>query len=274
VKERPDLQPLRPSEVDISVLFISYNRSDLLEIAFRSIRERVDFGNLHVEFVVSDDASDPAHLSRVRSLPFHKRVLSAANMGLGNNCNKGIAAVEGHYILQVQDDCEFVGERTLVSTAVQILQADPEVGSVQLTHQTLDVVHEIRCLEDGTRYRIYENDGISRRRDCGARPYSDQPHLKRRQFCADIGPYMEGVEMSEMELDYQQRVACQRRWRVASIELAPGFKHLGASRSFNPAHERARRLARIEGHAIVGPILRRFRPAVRRVRGWVRSLGL
>ena len=69
--------------VDVSILFITYNRSDLLEIAFQSVREGMDFGNLRVEFVVSDDASDPAHLSRVRSLPFDKHVLSARNKGLG-----------------------------------------------------------------------------------------------------------------------------------------------------------------------------------------------
>src|SRR5450759_3327150 len=101
-----NLEPLPPNEVDVSVLFITYNRSDLLEIAFRSIRERVDFGNLRVEFIVSDDASDPKHLSRIRSLPFDKHVLSAKNRGLGNNCNKGIAAADGKYILQIQDDCE------------------------------------------------------------------------------------------------------------------------------------------------------------------------
>jgi glycosyltransferase involved in cell wall biosynthesis len=261
-------------DLDVSVLFITYNRSDLLEIAFRSIRERMDFGNLRVEFVVSDDASDPAHLSRVRSLPFDKHVLSAKNRGLGNNCNKGIAAADGQYILQIQDDCEFVGERTLVSTAMQILQADSEVGIVQLTQQTPDVIHKMRCFKDGTWYRIYENDGISRRRECGARPYSDQPHLKRRQFCADIGPYLEGVPMTDMESNYQQRVACQHRWRVASMEKAPGFKHLGASHSFNPSHKRARRLARLEAYPLVGPILHQLRLAVRQTRDWVRDLGL
>lgn len=264
-------ETLALTEIDISVLFVSYNRSDLLEIAFRSVRERIDFGKLRVEFIVSDDASEPAHLSRIRSLPFNKHLLSPRNAGLGNNCNKGIAAAAGRYILQVQDDCEFIGGATLISSALQILQADPEVGIVQLTHQTPDLAHELRRLENGTRYRVFENDGIPRKRDSGARSYSDQPHLKRRQFCMDIGPYMEGVSMSEMELDYQLRVACQERWRVASIEKAYGFKHLGASRSFNPTVLRARRLERSERYPLIGPILRRLRPQIRRARDWVRE---
>lgn len=257
--------------IDVSVLFISYNRSDLLATAFHAIRDRVDFGGLRVEFLVSDDASDPAHLARVRALPFQKHVLSDLNKGLGDNCNKGISAAEGRYILQIQDDCEFVGKRQVIRSALAILEGDPEVGIVQLTQQTPDVAHEMRSLQDGTRYRVFENDGVPRRRDSGARPYSDQPHLKRRQFCEDIGPYKGGVPMSDMELDYQQRVACQGRWRVAAIELSPSFQHQGASRSFNPAHQRARRLAQFESSFVVGPIFRQLRPAMRWIRDRLRS---
>lgn len=267
-------EPLTQNIVDVSVLFITYNRSDLLEIAFQSIRERMDFGNLRVEFVVSDDASDPAHLSRVRSLPFDKRLLSDTNEGLGANTNKGIVATKGRYILQIQDDFEFVGARTLLFTAMQIMQTDRDVGIVQLTNETPGVPHEARFLDDGTRYLVFENDGIPQLPDCSARPYSDRPHLKRREFCEDVGPYMERVPMTDMELGYQQRVACQKRWRVATIAQASAFSNLGASRSFNPSHKRARRFALLESYPLVGPVFRRLRPAMRRVRDWVRDLRL
>ena len=264
--EMSEQDPLPRNEVDVSVLFITYNRSDLLEIAFRSIRERLDFGNLRVEFIVSDDASDPAHLSRVRSLPFDKHVLSAKNRGLGNNCNKGIANCTGEYILQIQDDFEFLGARSLVLTALKIMQVDRDVGIIQLLNETPGLPHEVRSLKDGTRYMVFENDGIAKLWDTVTRPYSDRPHLKSRQFCADIGPYMEGVPMTDMELDYRQRVACQKRWRVATIAQASAFSNLGIERSFNPGYVRARRLERIEGYPLVGPVFRRLRPAMRQLR--------
>ncbi|WP_126455644.1 glycosyltransferase family A protein [Sulfuriflexus mobilis] len=267
-------EPLTQDVVDVSVLFITYNRSDLLEIAFRSIRERMDFGNLRVEFVVSDDASDPENLSRVQSLPFDKHLLSETNKGLGANTNKGIVVTKGSYILQIQDDFEFVGARTLIFTALQIMQADRDVGIVQLTNETPGVPHEARCLDDGTRYLVFENDGIPQLRDCSARPYSDRPHLKRRQFCEDIGPYRERVPMTDMELAYQRRVACQKRWRVATIVQATAFSNLGVERSFNPGYVRARRLERIEGYPLVGTVFRRLRPTMKRVRDWVRDLRL
>jgi glycosyltransferase involved in cell wall biosynthesis len=268
----PEQGTLPRRDVEVSVLFISYNRSDLLEIALHSVRRRMDFGNLRVEFIVSDDASDAVHLSRIRSLPFDKYVLSAANRGLGNNCNKGIAATEGHYILQIQDDFEFVGAGTLIFTALKILQADCDVGIIQLTPETPGVPHEVRRLPNGTEYLVFENDGLPQLRDTGARPYSDRPHLKRRQFCSDIGSYREGIRLDVMELMYQQQVACQKRWRVASIVQAPSFKHLGVARSFNPCAVRARRLERLERYPLVGPFLRCLRPTVRRVRDWVRDL--
>ena len=265
--------PVPRNEVDVSVLFITYNRSDLLEIALRSIRERMDFGNFRVEFIVSDDASDPAHLSRVRSLPFDKHVLSAKNRGLGNNCNKGIANCSGEYILQIQDDFEFVGARTLLFTALKIMQIDRDVGIIQLLNETPGLPHEVRSLEDGTQYMVFENDGIAKLWDTGARPYSDRPHLKRRQFCNDVGPYREGMRLDVMELTYKQQVACQKRWRVATIAQPSAFSNLGVERSFNPYYLRARRLERIEGYPLVGPVFRRLRPAMRRVRDSVLRFG-
>ena len=258
--------------VDVSILFITYNRSDLLEIAFRSIRERMDFGNLRVEFVVSDDASDPAHLSRVQSLPFDKHLLSEKNQGLGANTNKGIAATNGHYILQIQDDWEFVGARTLILTALQIMQVAPDVGIIQLTNETPGVPHEVRCLPDGTRYLVFENDGIPRLLYTDPRPYSDRPHLKRRQFCLDVGSYREGLRLDVMELTYQQQVACQKQWRVATLAQASAFSNLGTGRSFNPSAVRAKRLERIENYPVLGMVFRSSRPFLKTVRDLFCSL--
>src|SRR5260221_501192 len=114
----------RPLEVDLSVVFVSYNRADLLEVAYNSIRERMDFGTLGVEYIVADDGSQPSHVQTLQRLHFDKRILSRPNTGLGANCNRGIAASSGEYILQIQDDCEFVGSPALLLTGLRILQSD------------------------------------------------------------------------------------------------------------------------------------------------------
>ena len=68
---------------DLLVLFITYNRSDLLEAALNAIKMRTELGSLSREYVVSDDGSSPEHLARVRALPFDKHVFSQSNSGLG-----------------------------------------------------------------------------------------------------------------------------------------------------------------------------------------------
>src|SRR5215208_366310 len=117
-----------PAAIDISVLFITYNRSDLLEQAYRSIREGMDFDGLRVEYVVADDGSTPAHIETISTLEFDSRILWPRNSGLGANTNRGISACRGNYILQVQDDFAFVGCRTLIAKSLTIMKADPEVG--------------------------------------------------------------------------------------------------------------------------------------------------
>jgi glycosyltransferase involved in cell wall biosynthesis len=268
-----ELERPAPDEIDLSVLFVSYNRSDLLEVAYRSLQERMDFGALRVEYVVADDGSGPAHVGVLQRIAFDRRILWPINSGLGANCNRGLAASRGEYILQIQDDCEFVGSRTLLATSLEIMRTDPEVGVIQLTNQTPAVPHDIRRLADGTPYLVFQNDGQPHQRDCGARPYSDQPHLKRRQFTHDVGPYADGIPMTSMEIGYQQKVACQTRWNVAYLPQERSFCHLGAARSFNDSVLRARRLERVGRYPVLGTAFRRSRPYLRTLRDLFRSPG-
>lgn len=252
--------------MDVSVLLVTYNRADLLEQTFHHLRERLNTSGLTLEYVITDDASASEHLEKVLALPAGKHVTTPVNRGLGNNCNKGIAACAGKLIFQLQDDWEFLGPADVLKTAMRILDADPEIGVVQLIDAVPELPHELRTLADGTTYRAFANDGLSQRRPSGARPYSDQPHVKHRQFIHDIGPYQEGVPMADMELDYQRAVACQTRWRVASLPGVSAFAHLGADQSFNTSTLRNQRLARLERTPIVGPLFRVVRPALRRLK--------
>jgi glycosyltransferase involved in cell wall biosynthesis len=261
----PDPKTPATGATDLSVLFISYNRSDLLAIALESLRTRADLRGLTTEFVVSDDASAPEHVAAIQALSFNRRIMGAANLGLGHNCNKGIASSVGRLILQIQDDCEYVGEADAIANAISILQRDSEVGVVQFTHLPPTVPYHTRTLPNGASYAVFENDGIPARRPCAERPYTDQPHLKRREFCSDVGPYLEGVPMTDMELDFQQRIACQQRWRVAHLIGGSVFTHRGADRSFNPSNLRAERIAALEAMPVVGMLFRTARIIAKRL---------
>ncbi|MHB0972568.1 MAG: glycosyltransferase family 2 protein [Thermoanaerobaculia bacterium] len=250
----------------LSVLFVSYNRSDLLATTVRSLRDGIRLGPMPVEFVVTDDGSAAAHRREIMALPFDKFSFSDRNEGLGANVNKGLRCASYEYVLQVQDDCEFIGPPDVIRRALEILEADPSVGIVQLVSTRAATVRERRALPTGAVYLVFENDMMPGLRDCGLRPYSDQPHIKRLSFCTDIGPYMEGAPMTLMELDYQRRVANQASWYVAALEDGTPFRHLGADRSFNPSHLRARRIAATERWPLVGRVLKAARALARKLR--------
>jgi glycosyltransferase involved in cell wall biosynthesis len=217
----------------LSCLYITYNRSSLLEKSLNSIRENLRALPMSEEFVVADDCSSEAHLNVIELLPFDTRVIAKKNMGLGANSNKGILACKGEYILQLQDDWLFVGKSEDILRALAILESDPQVGIVQLNITKSDLQHEHKTTAQGGCYIVFPNDFLPWNRSCGFRPYSDQPHIKRRQFVEDLGPYLEGVPMTEMENQYKKRVANQSRWKVACLSQTDSlFEHLGEALSF------------------------------------------
>ncbi|UZR28730.1 glycosyltransferase family 2 protein [Methylococcus mesophilus] len=221
-----------------SFLFITYNRSELLTKSFTSLREAVLALGLPVEFVVSDDASSLEHQVVINSLGFDVLSISDINRGLGANQNRGIASCKGGFIFQIQDDWIFVGQPSDLTDAVQVMESDPEVGIVQLTDVSSDLPSERRITRGGVMYDVFRNDQLPWDRDCGLRPYSDHPHVKRISFVKEIGSYLEGVAMGVMENDYKRRIATQKRWRVAQMTSKRIFIDYEAEHSLNPGGKR------------------------------------
>jgi hypothetical protein len=102
-------------------------------------------------------------------------------------------------------------------------------------------------------------------RPVSERPYSDRPHVKRAAFARDLGPYREDLPMTRAELDFQRRVACQDRWKIAYVENDAAFVHLGAEQSFNPGHLRQKRIEKLEAMASFGPIYAFLRRSAKRM---------
>lgn len=255
----------------LSLLFLTYNRSDLLEVTVATTVAAVRrLPSLAFEVVISDDGSSEEHRARIRSLGADKVVCADRNHGLSHNHNKGVRACALPYVLSLQDDWEYVGEPSAVQAALDILDADPEVGVVNFIPPTLPIPWTERRLADGTAYIVFDNDGQDRVRGAGYRPYSDRPHIKRRQFVQDLGDYDEALPMTGAELDFQRRVACQARWKIAHLRGDPPFVHLGEERTFNPGLLRARRLERHYRLPVIGPLYRMVRTGARVGRDWVK----
>jgi len=255
----------------LSALFLTYNRVDLLAEAIASLRVALSAMTVETEVVVSDDASTGEHAAQLAALDADCLVSAKTNRGLGHNHNQGLRACRSDAILSIQDDWRFVGRRADLEAALAILAWDGEVGLVNLMPPPQPLPGEQRALPGGATYWVFDNDGQRRVRPCGARPYSDRPHLKRRAFVADLGPYREDLPMTRSELDFQRRVAEQRRWRVAWLTGARAFDHLGAERSFNPGSPLGRRMDKAVALPVVGPALQWARAGAKSV---LRAAGL
>jgi glycosyltransferase involved in cell wall biosynthesis len=217
----------------LSCLFITYNRSELLLSSTNAIMPVLRSSGVPVDFVVSDDCSSEKHRAVIQSIAFDTYRFSSKNAGLGANCNSGIQACTGKYILQLQDDWLFQGTAENILTALEVLETNPNVGVVQLNTTHSDLPTRLMVAPSGASYIEFSNDLLPWVRNCGVRPYSDQPHLKRRECSDDLGPYLEGVPMSVMENEFKKRVANQKRWKVASLSNAHSlFEHIGGEHSF------------------------------------------
>lgn len=265
--------------VDLSVVVVTYNRSQLLVETVACLRRGLDALQLSYELIIADDCSSPAHQAVIDAIAGATIARTPRNSGLGANTNNGLAHARAGTILQIQDDWRCV-DPLPIREALEFLAANPDIGIVQLTPVGSDLPAELRRGR-AMAFRVFLNDRLPWMRRCGVRPYSDNPHLKRREFIRDLGPYLEGVPMTRCENEFKRRVAKQGRWRVAQVTATSAFVHEGAVLSLNPGGQRhplVQLLHRLPGGSTqLEPGLRRAaqwldhhaaRVAVRLIRPW------
>lgn len=220
----------------VSVVITGYRRPIELRKTVESFLRQNSYPN--VELILADDASPEDLRTLMRVLPFNKFLFSETNLGLGANANRGLAAADADFVLQLQDDWLCDGPSDFLLRAVRLLQSNPEIGFVRLVAPQATLPFSSHRLADGTVFRTY-------------RPlpgtdvfvYSDQPHLKTKAFIRSIGPYLEDRYMQRTEIDMRNRFNAQSRYVAAFLEGFSVFRHIGEGVS----HRKPLPLARIGG---------------------------
>lgn len=180
---------------DVSLLITHYNRSGSLERLLKACR---DLNYSFQEIVVSDDGSKPEHLKIIKNLQnlYHFRLVSTeVNKGLGNNINKGQAAVTSPYTLYVQED--FVplpafGEH--FRDAIDIFEKRKDLDIIRF-YSYIQYPYVKPC-EKGFFEMIYKPWSLNYLK---IYYYSDHPHLRRSNFIEKFGPYTEQVSVDRSE---------------------------------------------------------------------------
>jgi len=235
--------PIDPKE--LTVLFITYNRSDMLEKSFQAIKACPELKG--VEVIVSDDCSKPEQLERIRRMGFDRVISAERNGGLGRNNNKGLRAVTTEFCLMVQDDC-MLATPDAISRSLKILKADPSIGMVRLNGD-VDVFPLVKREAAGMPYWVCEHTSdayakLVKQPGKRLRVYSDQPHVRRSALHEKVvGYYVEGTPMEVSEMDYEDRMDAQNQLFVAFLNPMP-FEHFihagGAEVSFRATKMRYR----------------------------------
>ncbi|SEF14552.1 Glycosyl transferase family 2 [Rhizobiales bacterium GAS191] len=231
----------------VSIVFLTYNRAHTLVATYETLLALTNYPRDRLELILSDDGSDTRNRQIMDCLDFDRRLISKSNTGLGASSNRGVRAASGDFILQLQDDWILTGRSDYLRRAVEVLQSMPEVGMILFRDRPDLPVHERRQFGDlGVDILADRVDagGMLNRVTDGA--YSDNPHLKRRDFHQIVGPYAEGVSMAKMEFEMQKQVCAQSTYRVAAIKGMDVFRHIGDRFSFNPGYKHASRVERIK----------------------------
>lgn len=217
----------------VSVVFVTYDRLVTLRPTLNSFLANTDYPRQKLELIVTDDASPSKVQNEIKQMPFDVFCFSRKRGGLGANCNRGMEAATGELILQLQDDWRCVGPASYLRNAVEALSLSPKTGLVLLrpSPNTLPVRHMIQLVWGN--HQVYRNRPDVTPASVSEHGYSDWPHLKRREFVLDIGPYREGSSMWETELDYSRRINAQTKWCVGDLPDVDAFEHIGEEYSYN-----------------------------------------
>lgn len=184
-----------------TICVLSFNRPEFLEKSIRSLRETIDYP---CEVILHDDGSYPATRELIHRLSEGLDLSyvienRGVNMGIGNAMNVCAAVAHGEYIFKADQD--LVYRPHWLSTAVGILDSDPEVGTVSLfNYRHYDPKDErFNLLEDrGTHYIV--DDFVSsiygfRRKDLSriVPIQADGNHLKLPKLAISKEDYVQNV---------------------------------------------------------------------------------
>lgn len=180
----------------LSVAFFTYNRSGYLAYAISQFIKNCKLDRKDYEIIISDDGSNELHRKKIIQIKEDfaiEKVCLNEHKGMGNSFNTGLKAAEGKYVLHLEDDWELQTDScNMVSRSIAFMDQHPEVSMVRLSPlQKIDPLTGLELYGDG--FQKLKND---------SNMYSNNPHLKRKDFHKYNQWYKEDCTPYESELDF------------------------------------------------------------------------
>ena len=186
----------------VTLLITHYNRSSSLE------RLLATFQKLNCQFediVVSDDASRPENLERVRTMQavYNFRLITTpVNKGHGHSINKGQDVINTPYTLYVQED--FVPAAIFPAhfkDALQFMNEDSSLDYIRFW-ALANSYPDLKPYGKDYSEMIYRPGNMNHLKFY---QYSDTPHLRRSTFFQKFGRYKEGLKGDV--IDYKMAIS-------------------------------------------------------------------
>ena len=130
------------SAVDLSVIILTHNTRDLLEVAIESIHERTRV--ISYEVIVVDNCSDDGTQEMMKEqFPDTAYIYNEENVGFTKGNNQGIRISKGRYILLLNSDTEIV--EGALDKMVKFMDDNPDCGIMGCKLLNMDGTIQYSC---------------------------------------------------------------------------------------------------------------------------------
>jgi hypothetical protein len=235
----------RSSQIETSVIIVSWNVRKLLKACLASIEPYRQVNYPAIEIIVVDGGSKDGSAEMVRQeFPGVKLIARTENVGFPKGNNIGLKQAQGDYLLFLNPDTEVIGHA--MSTMASFLKENPNVGVVgprllnpdgspQLSRRRFPTMttalFESTWLEHWAPKRLlnhYYMTDLPENEQVEADWLVGACFMVRREAVRDVGLMDEDYFMYSEELDWCRRIK-DAGWRIVFLPTAEVKHHIGKS---------------------------------------------
>jgi N-acetylglucosaminyl-diphospho-decaprenol L-rhamnosyltransferase len=121
-------QEATPGTIDVSVIIVSWNVRELLLRCVQTLLSPEVRGDLSLEIIVVDNASDDGSLEALKAFPCLRVIRNTSNLGYGKGNNIGFVASQGRYLLVLNPDAHPLPGS--LQALIRFAEAVPKAGIV------------------------------------------------------------------------------------------------------------------------------------------------
>lgn len=231
----------------VSVIIIHYNRIEHLKSTINTLLFNLNYPN--IQLIIADDCSKPEIREELLNINCDILVLNQQNFGLGKNTNNALKLCSGKYILQLQDDWDFIGDINMLKDSIKLFDNDENIDLIRY-YNTSKYPYKNKYLNN----KFYEVNYHNLNESLKNTLYSDTPHLKRNDFHLKYGFFKENVPMTKMELEFAENYALKRTGKVF-FTLSDYFIHTGEDATHNPFQLKMRKINKLKGIPLLGTLV-------------------